>query len=97
MSEVIVVIGAGSIGQSIARRVSAGKHVVLADLSTDTSATYQQWLTQLSPVATTVRKLDLDGWDADLDGGTDLLGWCQKHLGRSATAVAEPQEVLTTR
>ena len=32
MAEVIVVIGAGSIGQAIARRVSAGKHVLLADL-----------------------------------------------------------------
>ena len=32
MSEVTVVIGAGLIGQAIARRVSAGKHVVLADL-----------------------------------------------------------------
>jgi NAD(P)-dependent dehydrogenase (short-subunit alcohol dehydrogenase family) len=32
MTEVVVVIGAGSIGQAIARRVSAGKHVVLADL-----------------------------------------------------------------
>lgn len=32
MSEVIIVIGAGSIGQAIARRVSAGKHIVLADL-----------------------------------------------------------------
>ena len=32
MSEVIVVIGAGSIGQAVARRVSAGKHVVLGDL-----------------------------------------------------------------
>ena len=32
MKEVVVVIGAGSIGQAIARRVSAGKHVVLADL-----------------------------------------------------------------
>jgi NAD(P)-dependent dehydrogenase (short-subunit alcohol dehydrogenase family) len=32
MSEVIVVIGAGSIGQAIARRVSSGKQVVLADL-----------------------------------------------------------------
>ena len=32
---VIVVIGAGSIGQAIARRVSAGKHVVLADLRID--------------------------------------------------------------
>jgi NAD(P)-dependent dehydrogenase (short-subunit alcohol dehydrogenase family) len=32
MSSVIVVIGAGSIGQAITRRVSAGKHVLLADL-----------------------------------------------------------------
>lgn len=32
MKEVIVVIGAGSIGQAIARRVSAGRHVVLADV-----------------------------------------------------------------
>jgi NAD(P)-dependent dehydrogenase (short-subunit alcohol dehydrogenase family) len=32
MSEVVVVIGPGSIGQAIARRISPGKHVVLADL-----------------------------------------------------------------
>jgi len=32
MSHVTVVIGAGSIGQAIARRVSAGKQVLLADL-----------------------------------------------------------------
>ena len=32
VKSVIVVIGAGSIGQAIARRVSAGKHVLLADL-----------------------------------------------------------------
>jgi NAD(P)-dependent dehydrogenase (short-subunit alcohol dehydrogenase family) len=32
MTEVTVLIGAGSIGVAIARRVSAGKHVVLADL-----------------------------------------------------------------
>ena len=31
-TNVIVVIGAGSIGQAIARRVSVGKHVLLADL-----------------------------------------------------------------
>ena len=35
MKNVIVVIGAGSIGQAIARRVSAGKHVLLADLRQD--------------------------------------------------------------
>jgi threonine dehydrogenase-like Zn-dependent dehydrogenase len=33
MTDVIVVIGAGSIGQAIARRISAGKRVLLADLS----------------------------------------------------------------
>jgi NAD(P)-dependent dehydrogenase (short-subunit alcohol dehydrogenase family) len=32
MANVIVVIGAGSIGQAIARRISAGKFVLLADL-----------------------------------------------------------------
>jgi NAD(P)-dependent dehydrogenase (short-subunit alcohol dehydrogenase family) len=32
MKSVTVVIGAGSIGQAVARRVSAGKHVLLADL-----------------------------------------------------------------
>ena len=32
MKNVIVAIGAGSIGQAIVRRVSAGKHVLLADL-----------------------------------------------------------------
>src|ERR1043165_1062036 len=32
MSNVIVVIGAGSIGQAIARRISTGAHVLLADL-----------------------------------------------------------------
>ena len=32
MTDVTVVIGAGQIGQAIARRVSAGKHVLLADL-----------------------------------------------------------------
>ena len=32
MTEVVVIIGTGSIGLSIARRVSAGKRVLLADL-----------------------------------------------------------------
>jgi len=37
MTDVIVVIGAGSIGQAIARRVSSGKHVLLADLRQENS------------------------------------------------------------
>ena len=37
-SSLIVVIGAGSIGLAIARRVSAGKHVLLADLRQENAA-----------------------------------------------------------
>lgn len=37
MKQVSVLVGAGSIGQAIIRRVSAGKHVVLADYSIDNS------------------------------------------------------------
>lgn len=39
MKNVIVVIGAGSIGQAIARRVSAGKHILLADLRQENADT----------------------------------------------------------
>jgi NAD(P)-dependent dehydrogenase (short-subunit alcohol dehydrogenase family) len=35
MKEVIVVVGAGQIGQAIARRIGAGKHVLLASLRQD--------------------------------------------------------------
>src|SRR4051812_5741178 len=35
MTDVIVAIGSGQIGQSIARRVGVGKHVLLADLHQD--------------------------------------------------------------
>ena len=35
MTDVMVLIGAGSIGQAVARRVSAGRHLVLADLRQD--------------------------------------------------------------
>jgi NAD(P)-dependent dehydrogenase (short-subunit alcohol dehydrogenase family) len=37
VADVIVVIGAGSIGQAIARRVSAGKHILLADVREETA------------------------------------------------------------
>ena len=38
MSQVVVVIGAGSIGIAIARRISAGKHILLADLREETAS-----------------------------------------------------------
>ena len=37
MTEVVAVVGAGSIGIAIARRVGAGKHILLADLREETA------------------------------------------------------------
>ncbi len=37
MKDVVAVIGAGGIGQAVARRIGAGKHVVLADLRIETA------------------------------------------------------------
>ena len=39
MKQVSVLVGAGSIGQAIIRRVSAGKHIVLADYSEEYETT----------------------------------------------------------
>lgn len=34
-NDVVVLIGAGAIGNAIARRISAGKHILLADISSE--------------------------------------------------------------
>lgn len=39
MKDVVVVVGAGGMGQAIARRVGAGKHIVLADLRLEAAQT----------------------------------------------------------
>jgi len=46
LRNVMVVIGAGSIGQAIARRVSAGKHVLLADLHQENADTAAKTLSE---------------------------------------------------
>lgn len=52
---VIVVIGAGSIGQAIARRVSTGKHILLADLQKENADTAANVLSDAGfDVSTTV-------------------------------------------
>ncbi len=45
-TNIIVVIGAGSIGQAIARRVSAGKHILLADLRKENADAAAKVLTE---------------------------------------------------
>jgi NAD(P)-dependent dehydrogenase (short-subunit alcohol dehydrogenase family) len=55
MTNVIVVIGAGSIGQAIARRVSAGKHVLLADLRPENAEAAAKTLSEAGfTVSTTI-------------------------------------------
>ena len=53
MEKVIVVIGAGSIGQAIARRVSAGKLVLLADLKEENAAAAAKTLSDAGFLVTT--------------------------------------------
>jgi NAD(P)-dependent dehydrogenase (short-subunit alcohol dehydrogenase family) len=54
-TSVIVVIGAGSIGQAIARRVSAGKHILLADLRRENADAAAKTLSEAGfDVSTTV-------------------------------------------
>jgi NAD(P)-dependent dehydrogenase (short-subunit alcohol dehydrogenase family) len=53
MSKVIVVIGAGSIGQAIARRVGSGKHVLLADLREENAAVAAKVLDQAGFIVST--------------------------------------------
>lgn len=45
MKDVIVVIGSGSIAQAIARRVSVGKHILLADIRTENAQQAENTLT----------------------------------------------------
>jgi NAD(P)-dependent dehydrogenase (short-subunit alcohol dehydrogenase family) len=53
LSDVTVVIGAGSIGQAIARRVSSGKHVLLADLRPNNAEAAAEVLRDAGFTATT--------------------------------------------
>ncbi len=62
MTNIIVLIGAGSIGQAIARRVSAGKHILLADIGVPLS---------LEPKRTLSRSLH--GMDQDSPSVRDTL------------------------
>lgn len=46
MKDVVVVIGSGSIAQAIARRVSVGKHILLADIKTENAAMAENTLSR---------------------------------------------------
>ena len=65
MKEVSVLVGAGSIGQAIIRRVSAGKHVVLADYSEENAKRTAKTLEDAGFECSTIR--------CDLGNKEDIL------------------------
>jgi NAD(P)-dependent dehydrogenase (short-subunit alcohol dehydrogenase family) len=58
MTDVTVVVGSGSIGQAIARRVSSGRHVVLADLKQE-NADQAAKVLELAGYKTTASMVDV--------------------------------------
>jgi len=55
LNSVVVVIGAGSIGQAIARRVSAGRHILLADLREENAGTAAKTLSDAGFTVSTAK------------------------------------------
>lgn len=55
MKEVAVLIGAGSIGQAIIRRISAGRHIVLADYSLENANRAKEILENAGFECSTIR------------------------------------------
>jgi len=55
MADVVVLIGSGSIGQAIARRVGAGKHVVVADLHESNASAAAKTLSEAGFTVTTAQ------------------------------------------
>ena len=55
MKKIVVLIGTGSIGQAIARRVSAGKHILLADLRKENADAAAKTLSEAGFEVTTAK------------------------------------------
>lgn len=69
MSDVIAVIGSGSIGQAFARRVSVGEHILLADLRKINADTAAKVLLDAGYIATDVSvrsKAERRSWFHDI-------------------------------
>ena len=76
MTEVTVLIGAGSIGLAIARRVSTGKSVLVADLR----------LANAEAAAETLRTAGFDATTAEVDVSS---GASVEALAKAAAAIGE--------
>ena len=97
MSEVTVVIGAGSIGQSIARRVSAGKHMLLADLRRENAEAAAAVLRDAGfEVSTTIVDVSSRASVQDLVGTATGLGEITRvvHAAGVSPSQAPPATIL---
>ena len=81
MSDVVVLIGAGQIGQAIARRVGVGKHVVLADRS-EASATAAAEVLSIAGYEVSVATVDVSSRETVHALVGKATGICDIH-GRS--------------
>jgi NAD(P)-dependent dehydrogenase (short-subunit alcohol dehydrogenase family) len=98
MTAVIVVIGAGSIGQAIARRVSTGKHVLLADLSQQSVEAAAKVMSDAGFVVSTTTvdissRQSVESLVAKAVGLGDVVGMI--HAAGVSPSQAPPEVILT--
>src|SRR5215217_9082526 len=98
--ELVVVIGAGSIGQAIARRIGVGKTIMLADLNEKAAATAAETL-QGAGFTTSSATVDVASHESvrtlaatasDLGAVTDVV-----HTARLSPAQASPEAIIRCR
>ena len=85
MKQVSVLVGAGSIGQAIIRRVSAGKHIVLADYSIENALRTAKTLEDAGIIITPLANDELHGPRKD--------GYLKMIEGMPARRAGTPDEV----
>ena len=95
--ELVVVIGAGSMGQAIARRIGVGKTILLADLNEDAAGTAARTL-QAAGFATSTATVDVASHDsvAGLTETASALGAVVHvvHTAGLSPAQASPEAII---
>jgi nucleoside-diphosphate-sugar epimerase len=95
--ELIVIIGAGSIGQAIARRIGVGKTILLADLNEDAAGTAAKTL-QAAGFTTSTATVDVASHDsvAGLAETASALGDVMHvvHTAGLSPAQASPEAII---
>src|SRR5690349_11568993 len=97
MTSVIVLVGAGSIGQAIARRVGTGKHILLADLREENADAAAKTLSEAGfDVSTAAMDVSSRGSVDALVQNATALGEVSGliHAGGVSPTQASPETIL---